>query len=289
MTAFRQLCRRQQYAGLRGEISLNARAVERKAVRQGGSWAGRIRRTEWRRQRAGATLIRAGLVFFQVVIAWRMGVCESSWLSRRTAVGNAVPGGTGSSMRPLILFLTALMSVLLVACAGPKGVRPPLAAQGEADLIVPDFAVHHEIRPGEGFRMPDLILPAAKPVVTMPVEALQQAGQEAWTLHLCIEIGIDDLGAVIEQAFFSDALYCPEVAHSRLADFRAEIAEATGAWRFVPAAICTDPLHTDITSDPCASASAVIEPVGVKLAFVFEFRIERGILSSASMPLSAPR
>lgn len=192
-------------------------------------------------------------------------------------------------MRSVLLILAVLPGVLLVACGGQTGVRLPLAAQAEADLIVPDFAVHHEIRPGEGFRMPDLILPAAKPVVAMPAGSLDQADPEGWALHLCIEIGIDDSGAVIEQAFFSDALYCPEVAHSRLADFRAAIVEATGAWRFVPAAICTDALHIDITSDPCESASALIEPVGVMLAFVFEFRIDRGILSSASMPLSGPR
>lgn len=181
-----------------------------------------------------------------------------------------------------------MMLVAGLAGCSTNASRSSRLTQGDAELIVPGFAVTHELRAGEGFRMPELLLPAVQPVVE--IDAGNQDGLDGddWSADLCIEIGIDEMGEVVEQTVFASPLYCPDSLAPSLEMFRAAILAATQRWRFRPAAFCTGAQSMDPDTDPCGGTTAIIEPVGVKLAFAFAFGLENGDVRVERQPLGVP-
>jgi hypothetical protein len=183
------------------------------------------------------------------------------------------------------------VSVLLVAAlagCSTNASRSSRLTQGEAELFLPEFAVSHELKAGEGFRMPELLLPAVQPVVGIDAGIQYGTDGDKRSADLCIEIGIDETGDVVEQTVFASPLYCPDSLAASLERFRAAILAATQRWRFRPAAFCTDAQSMDPEADPCGGTTAIIEPVGVKLAFAFAFRLENGDVRVERQPLVVP-
>lgn len=189
-------------------------------------------------------------------------------------------------MRRCLVPVSVLLVAALAGCS-TNASRSRLT-QGEAELFLPEFAVSHELKAGEGFRMPELLLPAVQPVVELDAGIQNGTDGDNWSADLCIEIGIDETGGVVEQAVFASPLYCPDSLAASLERFRAAIIAATQRWRFRPAAFCTDTQSMDPDADPCEGTTAIIEPVGVKLAFAFAFRLENGDVRVERQPLVVP-
>lgn len=176
--------------------------------------------------------------------------------------------------------------LLLAALANGAGCRARTDAmlRGEPGLILPDFAESYELRADEGFRMPELIEPASMPTLALPSAQQPMNADNAPQTFVCVELAISENGEVIGQEFFDDARYCPSGPSGLTDALQRAVLDATAACRFRPAAFCTaDAMDPDI--DPCGEPGAVIEPVGVKLAFVFAFEAEDGNLASTVVPL----
>lgn len=191
--------------------------------------------------------------------------------------GNAKPPGSPSR------WLAVLLLAVLANGAG-CGARTEAMLRGEPGLILPDFAESYELRADEGFRMPELIEPASMPTLALPSATQPTDAANTLQAAVCVELETSATGEVMGQRFFADARYCPTDPSGLTDALQRAVLDATAGWRFRPAAFCTADV-TDPDIDPCGEPAAVIEPVGVKLAFVFAFEAEDGNLASTVVPL----
>jgi hypothetical protein len=146
-------------------------------------------------------------------------------------------------------------------------------------LIFPAGAETYDESERQVFLLGDRIGTAVLP--TYPSDFLSKNLPEQ---YVCLEIDIDIHGQVFDSRPLYDGNGCP--AESRRPDeaFLVAAKQAVQQWRFFPTRICTFPA-TAQKNEACQGENIEIEPVPVRLAFLFSFTMSHGAPKVESLPM----
>lgn len=173
-------------------------------------------------------------------------------------------------MKHQVLLMVLLLGLnTLAGCQTRKPMRGPSGQVG-LEMIVPTGVLRHEMREDQLFLAPEFVSEPQLPEYPAHL-LLQDLPEQA----VCLEIDIDAGGEVCATRELTDITGCT-AAHGRpdRAFHDAAVAAAV-RWRFLAAAICTFPAGAE-KNDACQGQRVTMDPVEVRLAFVFRFRAEPG-------------
>lgn len=158
-----------------------------------------------------------------------------------------------------------LSAALLLGCSATKP-RPNTSYE----FIMPAGAETYTESDREVFRLGDRIGDPALPIYPSGLVFKHLPEQ-----HVCIEIDIDTTGRVFDSRLLYDTGACPSAANHPDAAFLVATKQAVQQWRFGPARMCTFPEGMP-KNDECEGKGVKVEPMPIRLAFVFSFAVENG-------------
>lgn len=120
--------------------------------------------------------------------------------------------------------------------------------------------------------------PVSQPMPAYPEGAPSMAGVSA-----CVEMVIDETGAVSSASPLYGLPDCPLAQHELDNRFTASTIEAVRGWEFLAAAVCTFRPGVAPTDD-CSGAGVVISPVAIKVSYVFSFQADGRVSARAKRP-----
>jgi hypothetical protein len=153
-----------------------------------------------------------------------------------------------------VLVFVALAVLLATGCKSPSRVA--------MRMILPPGAEVMDMPEDKAFLMAS---PVSQPMPTFPVGAPRRTRVSA-----CVEMVIDESGAVRSASPLYGLPDCPLEAHEMDRRFVASSIAAARKWQFLAAAICTFPPGTP-PNDECTGAGVVISEVAIKVSYVFSF------------------
>lgn len=174
--------------------------------------------------------------------------------------------------------LPVLLAILVSGCAGHDrlaAVDTRAENVGHQRLDVDaagtgSGAQPYALRPGEGYRMPQLH--TAPP----PVLGERDPRQELQPTTVCLQVVVDAEGTVERSLPVTDRGECEAGSLASNAALLQAASEAVAMWRFWPAAVCHfAPGAAPRNAGDCTSAERE-EPVPVSLLYAFTFEIVRG-------------
>ena len=165
---------------------------------------------------------------------------------------------TSCLRRRLMLLLLASSLLPLAGCktksaVGLRMILPP----GAETMVVPE----------------DQVFLMASPI-SQPMPVFPAGSQRNVNISACVEIVIDESGAVSSITPIYSAPDCPLDEASMDHRFVSAVTTAVSKWQFLAAALCTFPPDTAI-SDDCSGDDVVISPIAIKLSYVFSFQSGR--------------
>lgn len=163
-----------------------------------------------------------------------------------------------------------LLSVLLLlpGCSSTHGRGGPSTGVG-VDMILPPAATRMSVPDDRVFLMAAIVdndLPVYPPVLLD-----RQIGHQS----VCAEIVVGEEGNVLRVTPLYEMPECPDTERDTPPAFVQAVSDALSRWRFFAAATCSFPPGVP-TNDACEGAGVKIEPVAIKLAYVFEFTNDEG-------------
>lgn len=149
-------------------------------------------------------------------------------------------------------------ALIVVAVAGCK-----TRSAVDMRMVLPPMTEVMDVPKGKTFLM-------ASPV-TQPMPKYPVGVQRGASAHVCIELVIDENGAVASATPLYGLHECPAAQDELDTRFVDSAVEAAGRWQFLAAAICTFPEGGEATDD-CSGDEVVVTTVAIKLAYVFTFQ-----------------
>lgn len=161
-------------------------------------------------------------------------------------------------------FLLLLLVLLHAGCAHRS-------ARGDVDggLIIP-LGGQVEMPEDEQFLFPTPVF--ENPLPDYPPASVAAALPEQ---VVCLQILIDEGGAVAWSGLDRSSPDCPDADHPPLPQFVAAARDAVARWQFLAAAICTYPAG-QAKNDDCTGPGVTVREVPVKLSYRFRFRLVDG-------------
>jgi len=168
-----------------------------------------------------------------------------------------------SSRAKFFSFLLAGLALAMSGCA--KHTRSDVAMR----MIIPPTAQRMELPEDHVFLM-------AEPIrEELPEYPSGIARTEGSVTAVCVEIVVDEDGAVEDVFLLNDVPDCPESGKEVDPRYAKAAISAVSGWEFFAAATCYFPPGSTRTDD-CSGPGVVITNVPVKMAFVFTFQQENG-------------
>lgn len=167
------------------------------------------------------------------------------------------------AMVPVTVFL---ISLALGGCQVRRNLSPPEGHVG-MDMMFPKGASRYDMQDDQRFLMPEF---AAAPV--MPVYPPSLLNRGAGRTRVCIEVVVDEAGAVTDARALLDTPGCPGASEHPDQVFYDAAFAAVRQWQFFAAAVCVFPSGVE-PDDECKGEGVDVKAVAVKLAFVFSFEV----------------
>ena len=130
-------------------------------------------------------------------------------------------------------------------------------------MVLPPMAEVMDIPKNKTFLM-------ASPVA-QPLPAYPSGVQRGDSTRVCIELVIDENGAVASTTPLYGLPECPAPKEELDPQFVGAAVDAAGRWQFLAAAVCTFPEGAE-TMDDCSGDEVVVTTVAIKIAYVFTFQ-----------------
>lgn len=130
-------------------------------------------------------------------------------------------------------------------------------------MVLPPMAEVMEVPEGRTFLM-------ASPV-TQPLPEYPSGVHRGASAHVCIELVIDENGAVESATPLYGLHDCPAAEDELDARFVDSAVQAASRWQFLAAAICTFPNGVE-PEDDCSGDEVAVTTIPIKLAYVFTFQ-----------------
>lgn len=169
---------------------------------------------------------------------------------------------------------TALLAAMLLATACSHRIQ-----RVERELVLPPFAQVHEVESNQRFLM---AVPIEDPDSAYPKGATLRG-----VLHLCVAFVVTTEGGITDVAVDEQGVDCADPDDPATVPFESSVRAALQRWRYFGAAVCTFPDGIDPDSDPrCDGPDVRVDPVPIRLRYVFTFSSERGGRVSRAQPSS---
>lgn len=123
--------------------------------------------------------------------------------------------------------------------------------------------------------------PVIQPAPSFPDNALNVDGSRT---TVCLELAIGRDGGVITTRPLQGLAGCDSSGVKSAVPFMEAAQKAAIGWQFEPAVLCIFPKEVDAHTKgtDCISEGAIVEPIAIKLAFAFTFRVIEGESSVGS-------
>lgn len=155
----------------------------------------------------------------------------------------------------------AMAMLVLSACASRHHVvdRAMILPPG---AILMDVPSDQRLLMAAPIRMPDPVFPA-------------HVGKAGIDITVCVSFVVADSGAVEAVEIVHDMPECKGSTGVDREPFEAAVREAVSGWSFLAAAICRFPDGVP-PDDDCKADGASVEPVSIRLSYLFSFRQQGG-------------
>lgn len=139
----------------------------------------------------------------------------------------------------------------------------------EREMVLPPFAQVHKVDTNQRFLM---AAPIEDPDPVYPARAALRG-----VLQLCAAFVVTAEGGIADVAIDQQGDNCADPDDPATAPFETAVRAALQRWRYFGAAVCTFPDGGDPDSDPrCEGPDVRVDPVPIRLRYVFAFSSERG-------------
>lgn len=139
----------------------------------------------------------------------------------------------------------------------------------ERTMVLPPSAQTHEVESNQRF------------VMAVPIEDLDpvypQGAALQGMMQLCVAFVVTTEGTVTDIAIDRQGQDCADPDAVTMAPFETAVVAALQRWRYFGAAVYTFPDGIDPDADPrCEGLDVRVDPVPIRLRYVFTFSSERG-------------